>query len=385
MVDFHVDCVDDNEWKKLHETIHKWQNAWQITNSDHENDDRLYIWQFIQHIWSIIRNIQKWDNKLFTNTCDHWIAYLVTKKLYCDLFDVLFYFGWFLNECGKNLFEIDEYLCYHFEETIYTWLLVTFVDKLPPSRPFTGDFDTNCVSSGGTSMIEFFVELKTRMTMMYPILERKTCIDIIDNCTHPETFRIFLPCGLYQHLQQANNYNEYVGSFRRNFITSAFLLTNRKHLNNRKTLVESLFARESDPKLNYYWRNHEVLASLFLKDVAPFGTKQEYVINELNIAQWIELFEHERRVEMGIRTLNEKDSYPYDFNESKLILEHAMQVDYDWAIGDNWDNIKILDDLEGMWHKWCTKVNSLNHASIDNEYFVHRVNNLIDRLNRCDN
>ena len=106
-------------------------------------DSRKYIHNLITHMSDIVNNLSKLNGKLFNDEIEHWRASKKISKYYDDLFDVLLFFGWSSATRVETMqLEIDSnFTLYnskwrYFEESIFIWLLIAFVDKLPISRDF---------------------------------------------------------------------------------------------------------------------------------------------------------------------------------------------------------------------------------------------------------
>ena len=86
-----------------------------------------HILKFVQLIDSIICNINKYNEKLWTNERNFYIYYPKCEQLYDDLFDIFYYFGWYLGNEEKHEYNKNE-ACY-FYESILIWITVRFLDK----------------------------------------------------------------------------------------------------------------------------------------------------------------------------------------------------------------------------------------------------------------
>ena len=364
---------------------------------------RENIKRFINYMNDIINNIKKWDEKLFTNASDHWRASKKIDKYYNDLFDVFFYLTCHVpDESERKKYKADPSFRLHetkwryFAETICTWLLIAFMDRLPLSRPFIGSFKGKKSSNdyhtdfGGHSFLEFFLELKTHVVNRIDFLPLYNYFEAMYDEEYAFIFNYGMPVAVFRQMQCVY-FHMYVGSFRINFILSSFFVTNSKRLNNRSTFIRSLFMHKSDKLYNKIGNGHAKqdctlnrLTFLFLKDIRPFGTLKckNGVYHEFNFAPWVEF---RSAVKGDIR-----ENTPFDLDalgDKLLDAIEKVKLEYSEA-AQQYENDEQFHD--GLYHHCeslfesikCRFSSNFDYENVNRETFVSNINSLIKQTQK---
>ena len=395
--------------------------------------------KFIELIGNIISDINKYSVNLWSNERNFYTYYPKLKLLYNDLFDIFYYFGWYLGNEEKYSYNKNE-SCY-FYETVLTWITVRFLDKLPVTPQFIGDFgdrDVRIVFAkfwqnkrthldwGNVSFIEFFLTFKTDIAMKYPFLKCVNCArkmqrpdDDYDGDEFVQLFAKQLPALFYDLICSSDNWFDYIGLWRINFILSMYFLSNDKHLGNRDHLVEVMlnFPMCDVRSLlhtvlkNYMYRGYDItfqrLQFAFLYDACAFGTynsrtQEQQQANRMNTIdsmnrtlhfnpwRWISLYERTRLDEVEAVNVNMDDDM--DILESGREKNHALfqvmlmddeMTDDDITAHD--ENCRLekmivssyFTDLDG---DYCWKSCNYEHENVNDPKFRSEIKRIIDIL-----
>ena len=292
----------------------------------------------------------------------------------------------------------------YFEESIFTWLLIAFVDKLPISRDFIGSFGARELNTsiniqqgargkyhtdfGGCSFIEFYLLFKTRAIAEIRWLPSRTFYNQMYQQEHEFLFEHTLLVGVFRQLQNLY-YQLHIGSFRINFILSSFLLTNSKRLKNRSIFVKSLFMHKYDKLYNKIGNKDAKkdctlnrLTCLFLKDIRPFGIvkpKNGEIYHEFNMSQWIELFEYAKG--------DQRDNNPFEISElTQKVLDAKDKVESHYRWPPNMTKIEIAELLYlycmSLFERKSFGLSNGEYEDMNNDVFVSNINKLIKQIKR---
>ena len=423
-----ADFGNAEQWAKHIELLDRWcKHKVPETKCSGENKVSNIV-AVINLISSVIDGICKWDCKLWKDTNTHWQAFKKLQTCYGDLFDIFSYFVMCDAiddedaETKRNTnYSLWGSIWRHFEESIVTWLLVKFLDKLPQTQDFIGNFKNREIVDyekegyhtdfGNVSFLEFFIELKTTMVMEFYFYKYINFHDALyhDSYDNDLGFELMAKYGLsvtfYHFLTLQPQYHSMVGAFRTNFIVSGFLLTNSARLRNRGLLIQALFAHNTD-RIYDNSENRSITSNdctssrftlLFLKDMRPFGIEapsnesNEYC--DVKWHEWIELFEHEKNINMAKENETMKNGHGYDidskvidfeklkekllYNQSKVMSlfpnanDHGESIVFESVLSHG---IKVFEE---------SRISSnYEYETLDNEKFVSNTNGIIKLLQK---
>ena len=246
-----------------------------IKPDDAINQKCCSLLQFIQLIGNIISNINNYSKHLWNNEtiCDK--CYQILDKLYGDLFNIVFYFGWYMGDEEKYNYNYTNKQEFYFYETILTWIVVQFMDQLPVTPPFIHDFSAG--DMGNVTFFEFFLTFQTHMTMRSPFLK------------HNNSNYILLYGNKIKYV--GDNWFDCIGLLRINFILSIYFFTNDKHFGQRNNLLNlpqvdrNLLNKIINNDLTNTDTTHGSRSQcIFSKDVSPFWalTMKNPTIRQVN-------------------------------------------------------------------------------------------------------
>ena len=244
--------IDYQNWFDRQEMNEKLERLKQIKCDKSQSFKTTHsIVKFSQLIDNIVCKVNKYNKQLWTNETNFYIYYPKVKELYDDLFDIFYYFGWYLGNEEKNTYNKND-ACY-FYESIFIWITIRFMDQLPITPQFIGDFgdvnkplgygkyrdENRCHTDwGNVSFIEFFITFKTHMTMQYPFFKGDNYTFKMGKIENENVFEEIFPAYFYDSLRFSDNWFDYIGFWRINFLLSMYFLSNDKHLGKRNHLIQ---------------------------------------------------------------------------------------------------------------------------------------------------
>ena len=427
------DYLEIRERKRL-------KNMENIKCDKHTSSNKTcYILKFIQLIDSTIYNINKYNTQLWMNEMNFYKYYLQCAQLYDDLFDIFFYFGWYLGNEDKHNYDKNE-SCY-FYESILTWITVQFMDKLPVTPQFIGEIgfrggggcglgivyeaENRChLDWGGVSFIEFFITFKTHMAMQYPFFKRINYNRLMQGNHFSDLIEENFAAYFYDSLCLSDNWFDYIGFWRINFVLSMYFLSNDKHLGHRDHLVNAMlmFNRKFlAPQVvqNKIYINdvrcHDIslnrLQFMFLYDARPFGpirlpcdlekcnNKRLIKPVHFNPWTWISLYENDKNDTVDNLANDCENKFAIlsvgRAKNLKLVAESKRRkktIPY-------YRNLKMNDEVE-LCHvedclrqyfmipgsfKYCMKSCNYEHESLNDVTFQNKIKQMMELLHNNDN
>lgn len=233
-----VDFSSEKEWERETDMTSRWIQTDDKCNdqSDKKSTAHTHIMRLTNVLTETLSQIGQLDDQLWKKD-SHWQSFDKLHRHYCTLYDI---FGYFACNSGRmdemkevknnHNYSLWDSIWRYFEETIVSWLLVKFLDKLPKTQDFIGNFKRNDIINyekegyhtdfGNVSFFEFFIEFKTRCAMMFPF-HNYTNFHLYLYRSHGYdtdlAYETFAKHGLavtFYHLLQSESYHFLVGAFR---------------------------------------------------------------------------------------------------------------------------------------------------------------------------